>query len=114
MWSDIRHYLHHVISIYVILGGLITYFYFKNCKYIVYHMYFCGFIILHWITNNNKCCLSEYDYNDDDAYTFHVLEKFGINIKPGDPLRNIIPYLTILIPMYISYKLWGYCKDVSK
>jgi len=45
-------YFHHVVNIYIYIGGIL----FNP----LYHLLFLLFTILHWITNDNKCFLTEY------------------------------------------------------
>ena len=45
-------YFHHIVNIYIYIGGIL----FNP----LYHILFLLFTILHWITNDNKCFLTEY------------------------------------------------------
>ena len=44
-------YFHHIVNIYIYIGGIL----FNP----LYHIIFLLFTILHWITNNNQCYLTE-------------------------------------------------------
>lgn len=101
-----RTFLHYIISIYIVFGGII----FNHCQGIYYHILFNSIVILHWLTNNNKCFLTEYDYENGKGYTISILNKFGFNLDPKNTkLSNIISYMTTLIPLYYSYTLYKKC-----
>lgn len=98
-----RTYLHYIISIYIVFGGFI----FNDCYQLKLHILFNCIVILHWLTNNNKCFLTEYDYEGGDGYTISILNKLGFDFDPKDTrLSNIISYITTLIPLYFSYKMY--------
>ena len=103
-WSKFRNNIHYCITIFILFGG-ITSILFLNCRMLTIHAYFCILVIAHWLTNNNKCFISEYDENNkNNGYTLSLLKKIGINISPDNYIiTNTISYSMVLIPLYISY-----------
>jgi hypothetical protein len=111
MEKNIRDNIHYLITLFLFFGGIIS----NNCKMLQIHAIFCILVIFHWITNNNKCFLSEYDYKDGNGYTMHILNYLGINIKQenNELLLNIIAYSSVLIPLLFSYnKILKNCKNI--
>jgi hypothetical protein len=98
MNKNIRNFLHYFITFYSLFGGLIT----SNCKWLQIHFIFNTLILLHWLTNNNRCFLSEYDYKEN-AYTAQLLNKLGINIYDNKTALMLAPYILLFIPMMITY-----------
>jgi hypothetical protein len=95
----IRNTLHYSITLFVLFGNLM----YHNCSYLQFHFYFCALIILHWLTNNNQCFLSQYDYKTNE-YSLEILSWFGIHIsRENYVLINIITYASITIPLLITY-----------
>lgn len=103
-----RNIIHYIITIYILIGGLIS----NNCISLYIHFCFCILVILHWLTNNNKCFLSEYDYDDSDGYTKSILNFFNIDVSKYDNpylITNIIAYSIVIIPLLFTlYKLNKY------
>lgn len=101
--KDIRHYIHYIITVYLLFGGILT----DNLYYIQIHFYVTLFTVIHWLTNNGQCFISEMDYDtkeEPNGYTKHILEKLGINTDKQT--IQIIAYGSILIPcLYSLYKL---------
>ena len=91
---------HHFVSGYIYLGG----FLFNP----LYHLIICIIVLIHWITNNNKCELTvitnkycEYQENKKFNDTLQILHISTIN-------QNIYWYLLpaiILYDLYIILKL---------
>lgn len=98
--KQIRDAFHYIITIFLIFGSMTD-----NCNILSIHSYLCIFTVLHWLTNNNKCFLSEYDYDNNNGYTHQILQYFGINLDPNNDkfTLNVIAYLCVLIPLHISY-----------
>jgi hypothetical protein len=100
MNKSIRNFFHYIITGYIIFGNLFT----NDCTLLQVHFYFCALVILHWFTNNNKCFLAEYDYENKNGYTLELLQSLNINIPDDDiVISTTIAYLCIIIPMLISY-----------
>lgn len=95
-----RTYLHYIVTFFILFGGIIT----NNYNIIKFHIIFNTFIIIHWLTNDNKCFLSEYDNLESTEYTSGILKKLGINIDGNEILINFIAYLTVIIPLFLSLK----------
>ena len=67
------------------------------------------FIILHWLTNNNKCILSEMDNEEPGGYTSRCLEKINININPDSIFIDIFSYSLLIILIFLAlYKIKYY------
>ena len=97
---DIIHVIHYMISFFILFGSFSN-----NYSILKTHLYFNIIVILHWLTNNNKCFISEYHYKDNNTgYMQHLISKiFNINnVNPN--ILNIIGYITVLIPSYFTYK----------
>lgn len=64
-------------------------------------------VIIHWLTNDGQCFLSEMDYDKNEepnGYTKHMLEKIGITMDAQS--MTIVSHLIVLIPcLYSLYKL---------
>lgn len=101
--KDIRHYLHYLITVYLLFGGIVT----NNLYYVKIHFYVTFFTLVHWLTNNGQCFISQMDYDDKkepNGYTKHILDNLSIKTTPT--MLRIISYLSILIPCFYSlYKL---------
>lgn len=101
--STFRHYIHYIISIYLVFGGVLT-----NDKTLLYiHFYVTFLTVIHWFTNNGQCFLSEMDYDvkeEPNGYTKHLLEKMGIPYTKG--FLIFMGYASVLVPcLYSLYKL---------
>ena len=102
-YKDLREYIHYFISFFIVFGGFIGLL-FNNMNIVKFHFIFNIFVIIHWLTNNNKCYLSEIDNpNQNDAkYTKDLLENVcGLNIN-NILLLNIISYLVVILPLILS------------
>jgi hypothetical protein len=97
-----RIFMHYVICFFILFGGIIS----NDYNIIKIHVVFNIFVILHWLTNNNKCFLSEYDHKGS-SFIILSLDKIGINIDENNTtLVNIMTYSTVIIPLlYSVYRL---------
>ena len=48
--GELLLFIHHIVGVYIYLGG----FLFNS----VYHLMFVVIILIHWVTNNNRCELT--------------------------------------------------------
>lgn len=99
---NLIHYIHYIISFYIIFGGVIT----KNLTYVKIHFFVTFFIFIHWITNDGQCFLSEIDYDkntEPNGYTKHLLSLVGIHITPEQ--LKVIGWLSIILPCLYSFYL---------
>lgn len=104
--SDLRHRFHYLVSAYILLGGVVT----SDCRFLKWHAYFNCLVILHWMTNNNKCFLSEHDFEEDAGYTTHLLKKMGLDVGDNPTLATLISYAVVIGPMlWSARKLWKLC-----
>ena len=95
--KNLRKIIHYLITMFILFGWV-----HDNKKLLFIHMIFICGVLIHWITNNNRCFLSEYDHGDDpNAYTKDLLNKLGIKLN-NDKIIQFIPYLSLLIPFIIS------------
>ena len=101
MDKSYRHYIHYIISFYILFGGVIT----NNILFIKIHAYTLILILLHWLTNNGRCFLGEIDYKyEKSGYTKHLLEKIGI--YTNEKIAMYIGYLALIVPtLYSLHKL---------
>jgi hypothetical protein len=102
-----RENLHYMITLFILFGGI-----FNNCNILFIHYYFCIITVIHWLTNNNKCFLSEYDYKENNGYTLHLLQFLGFNFDQNKDkaLLNLIAYMCVIIPASITlYKYHSLC-----
>ena len=92
--------IHYIISLFIVFGFL-----FNNINMLKIHLIFNIIVILHWLTNNNKCFLSELEYNEenqDNGYIIDIVYNiFGIRINKST--GEILAYLSVIIPGYLSY-----------
>lgn len=92
----LRDIIHYIITIFLLFGSISN-----NRNLLYFHLFFCILTITHWMTNNNKCFLSEYDYDENAGYTKQILHFFGFNLN-NEYVLNTIAYLCILIPFAIT------------
>lgn len=102
--SVFRHYLHYLITVYLVFGGVFT----SNLYFIRMHFYVTFLTLIHWFTNNGQCFLSQMDYDETKepyGYTVHILNKFGID-NPSKTVKQMCGYGGVLIPcLYSLYRL---------
>lgn len=100
---NIRHYIHYIISIYLVFGGLLT----NNSYYTKLHFYVTFFVMIHWLTNNGQCFLSQQDYDtstEPNGYSKHLLSSLKISLSSLQ--LNLISWGSVLIPcLYSLYRL---------
>lgn len=92
---DIQYILHVVISLFGFFGFLLS---------PRIHAPFCGAILMHWITNKNRCIMSG-EYEDENGFTRELLEYVGISWPESKTAQAAIPYMLLVIPMMISVLL---------
>jgi len=102
-YSELNNILHYFITFLIVFGGLIGII-FNNLNIVKLHIIFNIIVILHWLTYNNRCIISDLTYGDDESNTKYSEELFSslFNYKLNDIQSNIIAYLTIIIPTIIS------------
>jgi hypothetical protein len=89
---DFKFIFHSIISFFGVFGFIIA---------PRIHAPFCGAIIFHWLTNNNRCILSD-DYDDKNGFTKDLLTLMGLPWPSSELVQSIIPYILLLIPLSIS------------
>ena len=90
--------LHHIINMYILIGG----FLFNP----LYHLIFIVLTMLHWITNNNKCFLTEIvnkncNWSEDKEF-YDFIEMSGINKL----VPNTDWYVLLSLAIYDIYKIY--------
>lgn len=117
--NDALLILINIIHLIVIIFVLATPF--SNSNYfMILHIIVVPFIILHWILNNNTCCLTVMEryirettmgtkINKEDCFTYQLVAPIYDFSKEHESFATIIYILTIsvwLISVYnISYKI---------
>lgn len=92
---DVKHIVHVIITVFSLFGFLIA---------PKVHAPFCGAIVMHWLTNNNRCVLSG-EYEDENGFTKELLGYVGIPWPDQKAAQNAVPYILIGIPMILSVLL---------
>jgi len=72
-------FLHRLINVFMYTGWI-----FNNKKILYTYLFFIFLLIIHWITNKNKCILTDLEnkiceFPDDTQYDF-ISKKFGKNV----------------------------------
>ena len=97
--------IHHIITFTIVFGGIISGFLLQNTFLLMVHMFLCGNIIIHWLTNDNRCLLSKDDYQEKNGYTAEVLKYVGINIDPtNESIGNMFSYGITFTSLIISWR----------
>lgn len=89
---DFHHWFHVLVSLFGSFGWLIV---------PKVHAPFCAGVLMHWITNGNRCILSQ-GYEDTNGFTQSLVESVGFKWPESKIWQNIIPYVLLLVPMMIS------------
>jgi hypothetical protein len=100
-------FIHELLIYFLIFGFLLS----KN--YLIYHIIFLPVTYIHWMTNNDKCFLTDLEYklkNKDSPYTHdnanpfmkRFFSKFGINLTDDNTykLTMILFVSSWLISLY--------------
>jgi hypothetical protein len=97
--------VHHIITFTIVFGGIISGFLLQNTFLLMAHMFLCGNIIIHWLTNDNRCILSKNDYAEKNGYTAEVLKYIGVNIDPTDEsIGNMFSYGITFTSLILSWR----------
>jgi len=92
---DATYIIHVFITLFAFFGFLVA---------PRIHAPFCGAILMHWITNNNRCVMSG-EYEDENGFTRELLAHVGIPWPESKTAQNIVPYVLLILPMMISVLL---------
>ena len=96
--GEILLFIHHLMFVYIYLGG----FLFNP----LYHLIFVSSVLIHWITNDNKCYLTQitnrYCGYDEDKRFEDVIQK----LKIYKIHKDIHWYLLIGIIIYDIIKIY--------
>ena len=95
----VREHTHYVITIFILTGGFLI----SSCPLLRAYLLFLVILVLHWVTNDNQCFISEFDYKKEDiGYTQGILKKAGIHIsKIGIDILN---YSYVLFMIWFTYR----------
>lgn len=109
--NSLIHTIHFIVVIFLIFGGLFSgviskVFGMNETTFLMAH--FCIIIanILHWLTNGNKCFLTEWEYEGSNSFGFttSIFDVFGIEMS--EECMNVFSYNTlILLAVYSFNKL---------
>lgn len=53
--ANLVRFVHHLVMAYIILPPFLT----TNDKFLTVHLFLIIAVMIHWATNNNKCCLTQ-------------------------------------------------------
>ena len=99
MKGELLLFIHHIVGVYIYLGG----FLFNP----VYHLIFVMIIVVHWITNNNRCELTvitnKYCGHSDD-YKFQDLSQKLKLTKIHKDIHYFILFGIIIFDIINIYK----------
>lgn len=88
--------LHQLITAYIVFGGLFT----SDRAWLLAHIAFNIAVIVHWMTNNNRCFLSA-EYEDDAGYSVELVRKLtGVTVS--NAMGDKISYALVIIPAMVS------------
>ena len=93
-----RQLLHYAITAFLLLGGVFT----KNKSVLRIHIVVDALVLLHWLSNNNKCFLSDIDYSNNQGYSNHLMSLVGFD-NISDDTANFMSYASVIIAMLYSY-----------
>ena len=91
------HIIHRILVYFTLLGFLLP------KKYLKYHLIMWPGIILHWLTNNNRCFLSDLEVKlsgeswgkKESDFGIKIAKSFGLNITLKDTTKIYIVFYTI-------------------
>ena len=97
MLALLIHIFHRVFTYFTLFGFLLP------KKYLIYHLLCFPGILIHWMTNNNKCILTELEIQlsgkswseYESEYSIKLLKSFGINVKKDKNTKDFITKLYI-------------------
>ena len=92
------HIIHRILVYFTLLGFLLP------KKYLKYHLIMWPGILLHWLTNNNRCFLSDLEVKlsgeswgeKESDFGIKIAKSFGINITLKDTTKIYIIVYTII------------------
>jgi hypothetical protein len=90
--QPLKFILHSAIALFSLFGWLL----FPRI-----HGPYCGAVLLHWLTNNNRCFLSG-EYEDPNGFTKDFLGAFGIGWPRDVVAQNVVVYAMLIVPMLLS------------
>jgi hypothetical protein len=105
---EVRTYVHYAITAVVLTGV----FWISNCSLLKAYMLMLVVILLHWLTNDDKCCISQIDYkHDDKGYSKSLFSKIGITLT--DTQTSYVTKLLMLSLIVATYfKLKKVCGKI--
>ena len=107
MLSSFIHIFHRILTYFTLFGFLLP------RKYLIYHLFFYPSMIIHWMTNNNKCILTELEIKlsgrswseFESSFGIKLFNSLGFNIKKDKNTSDFITKLyitTYTISWFIS------------
>lgn len=109
--NSLIHTIHFMVVIFLMFGGLFSgviskVFGMNETTFLMVH--FCIIIanILHWLTNGNKCFLTQWEYGNNSSFGFLTSITNALGIELSDECMNVLCYnLLILLAVYSLNKL---------
>lgn len=97
MLALIVHILHRILVYFNLFGFLLP------KKYLIYHLFLWPIILIHWLTNNNKCFLTQLEIQlsgnnwgkKESDFGIGIAKSFGINLSKKETDKISITLATI-------------------
>jgi len=78
MSFELRTYIHYAITAFALTGV----FWISNCPLLKVYFLMLVVILLHWLTNDDKCCISQIDHKQDKSgYSKDLWSKIGLRLS---------------------------------
>lgn len=102
MTPEIRSYVHYAITAFALTGV----FWISNCPLLKAYFLMLVVIFLHWLTNDDRCCLSQMDHGSDTkAYSRGIWAKFGLKLSDTQiNYTNKFIIIALIIASYLKLK----------
>lgn len=98
--------IHYIITIFCLFGWIIP-----NCYVLVFHASISIVVIIHWITNNNECILSQLNNESRGEFTKNLLSLIGVKFDLDIDKYSlyVLSYTILSIIVIISlYRIYSY------
>lgn len=100
MTRTIVDIIHYGITIFVILGGLLT----NNTRILIFHLFASLNVLIHWIINNNKCMMSEACGHEDNDFTLSLFRFCNLeSVAKNETLTTALIYILLVVLIMITY-----------
>jgi hypothetical protein len=129
--NKLLHKLLHILLVFLHVSLILIFVIgpFLTGKYLIYYLFLWPAIYFHWYFNDNKCMITEIEYNIDknffsniDEYRhyskskfFSILNKVNIIFTNFDSFDNFLNYYRSILWIIVFIKaLIYYRKDIAK